>query len=101
MIFRNGIFTVLFTFPIITLTVAMPNRSAKAEDTPTKLTITMDEYHFTVEGHDANAPITLKAGVLYDMTIKNTGKLPHEIWWGKDPLMVEEEGRLDGFKTNL
>jgi hypothetical protein len=101
MSFRRGTFTLLFTLAIITLTVAMPNRSAKADDAATKITINMDEYHFTVEGHDPNAPIILKAGVLYDMTIKNTGKLSHEIWWGKDPLMVAEEGRLDGYKTNL
>ncbi len=101
MSFRKVTSTLLFMLAIVTLTVAVPNRSAKADDAPTKITINMDEYHFTVEGHDANAPITLKVGVLYDMTIKNTGKFAHEIWWGKDPLMDPEEGRLDGYKTNL
>jgi len=98
---KKGLSTVLFVFAVSTLIVVSKNRTAKADDTATKITINMDEYSFTVQGQDANKPITLKTGVLYDMTIKNTGKLSHEIWWGRDAQMNDEEGRLDGYKTNL
>src|SRR5579859_1374839 len=84
-----------------TLTFASPNRTVRADAEPTKIVIDMNEYQFAVEGQDAGTAITLKTGTLYEMTIKNTGKLSHEIWWGKDPQMVEDEGRLDGYKTNL
>ncbi len=80
---------------------ASPRQIARADEVATKFTIVMDEYHFTVPGQQPNVPITLKTGTLYDMTIQNAGKFPHEIWWGKDPQMVEGEGRLDGYKTNL
>src|SRR5947209_12486146 len=33
------------------------------------------------------------------MTIQNTGKFTHEIWWGQDPQM--QEGRLDGYSKGL
>ncbi|MHB8629711.1 MAG: hypothetical protein ACYDBJ_25120 [Aggregatilineales bacterium] len=89
---------------VVVLTVASaasPRQIVRADEAATKFTIVMDEYHFTVLGQPPDAPITLRTGTLYDMTIQNTGKFPHEIWWGKDPQMVEAEGRLDGYKINL
>jgi len=94
----NGLLVVV---TVAALSVASTNRTARADDAATKVVINMDEFHFTVEGQDAGAPITLKAGTLYDLTVTNTGKLPHEIWFGKDPQKAEDADRLDGYSTNL
>src|SRR5689334_14506710 len=98
--------TALFSSLLVLVTIAAllvinPIRTVRASDDATKVIIDMDEFHFTVEGADAGAPITLKAGTLYDLTVKNTGKLPHEIWFGKDPQKAEDADRLDGYQTNL
>jgi len=83
------------------LFVVSPFRAARAADEATKVVIDMNEFHFIVEGGQPDAPITLKAGTLYDLTVKNTGQLPHEIWFGKDPKQGEDGDRLDGYQTNL
>src|SRR5215468_5949500 len=91
----------LIVVTAVALFVLTPRRIARADETATNVVLDMDEFHFTVEGQDAGAPVILKAGTLYDLTVKNTGKYPHEIWFGKDPQMGEDVGRLDGYKTNL
>ncbi len=91
-------------FVVLVVTAALTLKTThvvRADDAPAKITIDMEDFHFTVEGQQPSTPILLKVGQLYDMTIKNTGKYAHEIWWGRDPRMVEDEGRLDGYKTNL
>lgn len=99
---KKAIAIVLLTVGALVATSAIsPRQVVRADGTATKITIVMDEYNFTVPGQQPGAPITLNTGTLYDMTIQNAGKFPHEIWWGKDPQMVESEGRLDGYKTNL
>src|SRR5215475_9499483 len=92
---------VIVVVTAVALFVVHPSRVARADDSATQVVIDMDDFHFTIEGQTAGAPITLKAGTLYDLTVKNTGKYPHEIWFGKDPQMGEDVGRLDGYKTNL
>ena len=72
-----GAFTLAFGLIVTGLT--SPVHSAKADNEPVKITLNMDEYHFIVEGQQPNTPLELKAGQPYQMTIKNTGKLKHEI----------------------
>jgi hypothetical protein len=89
----------IFTIVMGIIGFSGPQHTAKADQEAVKFTITMDEYHFTVEGQQPNDPIQLKVNQPYAMTLKNTGKLSHEIWWGKDTQM--QEGRLDGYSTGL
>src|SRR5258708_1198 len=97
---RKVLFTALLII-VAALSVATSSRTVKADAAPTKVVLDMDEYHFTIEGQAAGAPLMFKTGILYALTVKNTGKLNHEIWFGKDPQMGEDSGRLDGYKTNL
>ncbi len=90
----------LVGFAMLTVVIVTSTHVAKAEGEAVKVVVNMDDFHFTVVGQDSTAPIELKAGQLYDMTIKNTGKYDHEIWWGKDAQMGDE-GRLDGYAINL
>src|SRR5258708_20437957 len=99
---RKALRSVLLVLVTATALIAVnPIRTVRADETATKVVIDMDEYHFTVEGKDAGDPINLKVGTLYDLTVKNTGKLPHEIWFGKDTKMAEDGSRLDGYQTNV
>ncbi len=59
----------------------------------------MSEYAFQVDGQALGVPLTLKTGTLYNLTIKATGTMGHEIWFGKD--LKKQEGRIDGYSTNL
>src|SRR5258708_4132974 len=90
----------LVSFSMLAVVTVTTTQVAHAEGEAVKVAVNMDDFHFTVVGQDSTAPIELKAGQLYDMTIKNTGKYDHEIWWGKDAQMGDE-GRLDGYATNL
>ena len=85
---------------MLVATTLTNTRIASAQDEAVKIVVNLDDFHFTVPGQDTTAPITLKAGQLYDMTITNVGKYDHEIWWGKTAQMGDE-GRLDGYATNL
>ncbi len=72
-----------------------PSTTARSMDEEAhKMTLNMNEYAFVVDGQQPGTPLTLKAGELTDLTLKNTGNLIHEIWWGKDAKI--QEGRLDG-----
>ncbi|MEP7286820.1 MAG: hypothetical protein ABI947_13755 [Chloroflexota bacterium] len=66
----------------------------------TKITILMNEYTFQQEGQQEGLPITVIAGQLYSLTLKNTGKFVHEIWLGKDPIK-QADGHVDGYATGL
>lgn len=74
-------------------------RSAQEDDKATKVTLLMNEYTFQVDGQKVGDPLTLTAGQLYNLTLKNTGVLVHEIWFGRDPMM--QEGHLDGYSKGL
>ncbi len=93
---RKVLFTALLII-VAALSVATSSRTVKADAAPTKVVLDMDEYHFTIEGQAAGAPLMFKTGILYALTVKNTGKLNHEIWFGKDPQMGEDSGRLESY----
>ena len=99
---KTRFFTIVTILLITAIGFAMPTQTlkVKADDNgAAKFTIVMNEYSFVVDGQKAGDPIQLKVNQLYDMTVQNVGKIPHEIWWGKNTQM--QDGRLDGYSTNL
>lgn len=70
-----------------------------ADDNATKATVLMNEYTFQVDGLKAGDPLTLTTGKLYNLTLKNTGTLIHEIWFGKNTKM--QEGHIDGYSKGV
>ena len=72
---------------------------AHADDKPTAVTINMTEYAFQIDSNPAGTALTLKSGVLYDLTIKNSGTMGHEIWFGRNTKL--QDGRVDGYSDNL
>jgi len=74
--------------------------SSQAQDVkPTAVTITMNEYGFLIDAQAIGTPMTLKTGTAYILTIKNSGNMAHEIWFGRDTKI--QNGRVDGYTTNL
>ena len=70
-----------------------------ADDAPTVVTVDMNEYSFQVDNTPAGTSLALKAGTLYDLTIKNIGEMGHEIWFGRNTKL--KDGRVDGYSDNL
>jgi len=48
--------------------------------------ITMGESYFQVDGGEKNAPLTLEAGRMYMLALRNEGQVRHEIRFGRDLL---------------
>ena len=61
--------------------------------------IEMGEYYFQIEGQERNEAIVLEAGAPYEIVFANVGTMEHEVLIGRD--VVEVDGALDGFETNL
>ncbi|GEM_PF-1076320 len=79
--------------------VGIHTLQAQDAEKATVVTLNMSEYAFQVNGQAVGVPLTLKTGTLYNLIIKGTGTMGHEIWFGKD--LKKQEGRIDGYSTNL
>ena len=73
--------------------------SASADDYEPVIEISMGDHFFEVAGLDRGAPITVKAGRVYFIQLRNDGKEEHNVEWGRTVLSVD--GRPEMYATHL
>jgi len=65
------------------------------------MTISMNEFSFTVDGQAANGTITLDAGKTYAITFVDSGAVGHEAKIGKGDMIKRDDGTPDGYTDNF
>jgi uncharacterized cupredoxin-like copper-binding protein len=80
--------------------LSAPLGSARAEEEYDPLiVISMGDHFFEVPGTDRDTPITVKAGRLYFLQIRNDGKQEHNVEWGRG--VLTKDGMPDIYATHL
>ncbi len=88
-----GILALVGLMGALTVVPTMAHKESLIDQT---LNLTVGDMFFQLQGQDQNAPINLKAGQLVRFVITNTGKVLHDLHFGKDP---DLDNRL--YKTDM
>ncbi len=71
------------------LLVALP--VAAQDMSTTVINVTLNEYHFIVEGQELDQPLQLESGTEYQIHFTNEGTLTHEVLIGSGPIDIGNE----------
>ncbi len=85
---------------LLTLTALGFAQEEAAATDETKLTFTLNEMSFILDGQQPNTPIVLESGKSYALEFENKGKIKHEVLWGRSPIKTAT-GALEDYETNL
>ncbi len=80
---------------------SLPITQAFGDEFDPYIKVLMGDDFYEVKGYDKGTPLRVKAGQVFWIVLKNNGKFPHDVSWGRNPRYDEKDRSNNGYRENL